>query len=339
MKETNYSLLPHNTFGMDVKAKRFIEYSSVSELRELASHSEFSDANLLHIGGGSNLLFTKDFDGTVVHSAIKGIKVSEAQDAAHVCLTIGAGEVWDEVVEYCVEHEYYGAENLSLIPGETGAAAVQNIGAYGVEMDNIVASVEAFDIKTCQLRTFSHDELQYAYRDSMFKMACNKHFFVTSVSIVLSREKVFNFSYKGLKTEIDALGTEPTLRLVRDTVIRIRENKLPSPDKIGSAGSFFMNPKVAPEVFADFQAKHPNAPFYELEDGWYKVPAGWLIDQCGWKGKSLGKAGVYENQALVLVNRGGATGAEVVALAEAIVKSVVEKFGEPFRLKTEVNIF
>jgi UDP-N-acetylmuramate dehydrogenase len=341
MEKENYSLLAHNTFGIDVKAKRFIEYSSEEELKGLIDSGAFS-GKYLHIGAGSNLLFTKDFDGTVFHSNIKGI--TEVQfdgypNPIYAAYRVGAGETWDDFVEFCVEHELYGAENLSHIPGEVGAAAVQNIGAYGTEICEIICGVDAYDTVSGVKRTFDIEELEYDYRMSVLKRPEMKRYIVTSVTFGLMRAKHFNFEYKALKSAIDALGKEPTLRLVRDTIVDIRKSKLPEPEDTGSAGSFFMNPVVDEKTFSRIEKAYPNLPYYKLDDNIYKIPAGWLIDQSGWKGKTMGHAGVYDKQALVLVNRGGATGGEVLALAKAIVESVVEKFGPEFELHPEVNIF
>jgi UDP-N-acetylmuramate dehydrogenase len=341
MEKENYSLLAHNTFGMDVKAKRFIEYSSEEELKELIDSGAFS-GRYLHIGAGSNLLFTKDFDGTVFHSKIKGIeevRFDAAPNPTYAAYRVGAGETWDDFVEFCVEHELYGAENLSHIPGEVGAAVVQNIGAYGTEIQELVCCVEAYDTVSGAKRIIQAEEMEYGYRMSVLKRPEMKRYIVTSVIFGLMRSRNFNFGYKALKSAMDALGTEPTLRLVRDTIVNIRKSKLPEPEETGSAGSFFMNPVVGEETFRRIERDYPNLPYYKMDDAMYKIPAGWLIDQCGWKGKTMGHAGVYDKQALVLVNRGGATGDEVVALARAIIESVVERFGPEFELHPEVNIF
>lgn len=342
MEMENYSLLAHNTFGIDVKAKKFIEYSSEEELKSLIDSGAFKD-KYLHIGAGSNLLFTKDFDGTVFHSKIKGVEQIEL-DEEHpnelfATFRVGAGETWDDFVEFCVEHELYGAENLSHIPGEVGAAAVQNIGAYGTEICELICGLDAYDTVSGQMRTFDIEELEYEYRMSVLKRPEMKRYIVTHVIFGLMRAKHFNLEYKALKSAIDASGKEPTLRLVRDTIVAIRKSKLPEPEETGSAGSFFMNPVVGESTFRRIEKEYPGVPYYKMDDYDYKIPAGWLIDQCGWKGKSMGHAGVYEKQALVLVNRGGATGEEVVALARAINESVVEKFGEEFELFPEVNIY
>jgi UDP-N-acetylmuramate dehydrogenase len=339
MEQNNYSLLGHNTFGMDVKADRFIEYSSEEELKSLIDGGAFK-GKYLHIGGGSNLLFTKDFNGTVFHSAIMGIRESDDErNSDFAYFTVGAGVTWDDFVEFCVEHNLYGAENLSHIPGEVGAAAVQNIGAYGVEVKDIITGVDTYNAETGEKKHFTTAEMEYDYRKSVLKRADMKKYIVTSVSFVLKRNESFNFEYKALQSAIEATGQEPTLRLVRDTIVDVRKSKLPEPEQTGSAGSFFMNPVVDKETFLRVQADYPNMPYYQLSEQQFKVPAGWLIDQCGWKGKAMGRAGVYAKQALVLVNLGGAKGSEVVALSDAIIASVKEKFGPEFELHPEVNIF
>ncbi len=337
MEQTNYSLKAYNTFGIDVKAKRFIEYSSTKELIDMVKAGVFKE-KFLHIGGGSNLLFTKDFDGTILHSKMKGIEEIE-MPYNHVMLRVASGEKWDDVVEYCVEHGLYGAENLSHIPGEIGAAAVQNIGAYGAEINDLTCSLIALDVETGDYQFFTNEMLEYGYRKSLLKRPDMKKYIVVSVNIFLSKSESYNLEYKALKDAIDSLGVKPTLRLVRDTIINIRKSKLPEPEEIGSAGSFFMNPVVSAETFERVKREYPNVPHYEISENEYKIPAGWLIDQCGWKGKTVGRAGVYEKQALVLVNRGGATGSEILELAEAIVKSVTDKFGPEFKITPEVNIF
>ncbi len=327
-----YSLLPYNTFGIDVSASRFLEYASVAELKEYIAQGAVTTP-FLHIGGGSNLLFTKDYDGLILHSRIGGIEVT-AEDSQTVSLRVGAGVVWDDFVACCVEHGWYGAENLSLIPGEVGASAVQNIGAYGVEVKDLITAVETVNIQGYG-RVYSVEECEYAYRSSIFKRPENKSVFVTYVRFRLSKEERYTLDYGTIRQEL-AKYPAPTLPIVRKVIIEIRESKLPDPKVMGNAGSFFMNPIVAKEKLEALQRDYPRIPYYELPDGRVKIPAGWMIDQCGWKGKSLGPAAVHDKQALVLVNRGGAKGSDIVALSDAVRASVRDKFG--IDIHPEVNV-
>lgn len=327
-----YSLLPYNTFGIDVSASRFLEYASVAELEEYIAQGAVTTP-FLHIGGGSNLLFTKDYDGLILHSCIGGIEVT-AEDSQTVSLRVGAGVVWDDFVACCVEHGWYGAENLSLIPGEVGASAVQNIGAYGVEVKDLITAVETVNIQGYE-RVYSVEECEYAYRNSIFKRPENKSVFVTYVRFRLSKEERYTLDYGTIRQEL-AKYPAPTLPIVRKVIIEIRESKLPDPKVTGNAGSFFMNPIVAKEKLEALQRDYPRIPYYELPDGRVKIPAGWMIDQCGWKGKSLGPAAVHDKQALVLVNRGGAKGSDVIALSDAVRASVRDKFG--IDIHPEVNV-
>ena len=329
----DFSLLEHNSFGIAVKADYFAEYDSIEKLRTILQSKIVSENRLLHIGAGSNLLFLNDFHGVVLHSAIKTIrKVSE--DADSVLLEVGAAVVWDDLVEYAVANAWGGIENLSLIPGEVGAAAVQNIGAYGVEMQDVVISVEAMNVSSLEVERFKQEDCHYAYRESIFKGALKGKVIITAVVIRLSKAPQFKLNYQGLEASVKENG-EINLHNIRQTIIAIRESKLPDPKKVGNAGSFFMNPVIGTAQFKALQADYPTLPHYFISETEEKIPAAWLIDQCGWKGKQIGNAGVHDKQALVLVNRGGATGSEMVALAEKIQASVQEKFG--IGLQAEVN--
>ncbi len=331
--EKNYSLLKHNTFGMDVKCDRFIEFSSTDEVIEMLP--SVSNGDYIIIGGGSNVLFTKDFHGTVIRSGITGIQEELHDD--HVIVRCGSGENWDGIVAYCVSKNYYGAENLSLIPGDVGASAVQNIGAYGSEVKDIIETVEAVEIATGNTFTFSNDDCQYAYRHSRFKTEWLNRFFITHVSYRLSLQFSPNLDYGNIRSALDSKGiSSPTALQLRDAVIEIRRAKLPDPAVQGNAGSFFTNPIVGQEQFNALLSDFPNMPHYTVDDTKEKIPAGWLIDQCGWKGKSLGRAGVHDKQALVLVNKGGATGNDIVRLCETIRSDVKQKFG--IEINPEVNI-
>ena len=320
-----------NTFGLDVEAAVFLEYNSVEELEELIAAGRITSP-YLHIGGGSNLLFTDDYKGVILHSHINNIEIV-AEDEETISVRVGAGIIWDDFVAYCVEHGWYGAENLSLIPGEVGASAVQNIGAYGVEVKDLISSVETVNIQGVK-RVYRVDECDYSYRNSIFKRPEMKQVFVTHVSFRLSKKEHYILDYGTIRQELEKCPVVD-LKTLRQVIIRIRESKLPDPKVLGNAGSFFMNPVVPRRVFETLREQYPLMPFYELGADRVKIPAGWMIDQCGWKGKSLGTAAVNDKQALVLVNRGGAKGADIVALSDAVRASVREKFG--IDIHPEVN--
>ena len=331
---TDYSLLPHNTFRMDVKAARFMEYSSEEELTAFLASGGLTSP-YLHIGGGSNLLFLSDYPGLVLHSSVKGVE-TVAETDERVELRVGSGVVWDDFVAYTVKKGLYGAENLSLIPGEVGASAVQNIGAYGVEAKDLVVSVDAVEAATGKKRRFTREECRYAYRDSIFKKELKGRYFVTYVTYRLSKLPVFHLDYGNVRAELEKDGMEPTLANVRRVIAAIRSNKLPDPKVTGNAGSFFMNPVVSQEQFDRLQAEYSEMASYRLDGNRVKIPAGWLIERCGWKGKALGPAAVHDRQALVLVNRGGATGRDVLRLADEVARSVKERFG--IEISPEVNL-
>lgn len=322
----DYPLLLHNTFGMDVKAALFIEYGSVEELKEVLRMPEVKEGRWLHIGGGSNLLFTGDYPGAVLHSAIKGHEIVK-ENGEEVIVRVGAGEVWDDFVAYTVAQGWYGAENLSLIPGEVGASAVQNIGAYGVEAKDLITEVEAVEVSTGEERVFKNEECGYAYRESVFKLSLKRRYVLTQVSFRLKKTPSYQLDYGNVRAELEKRGCGLTLENVRQTIIDIRNAKLPDPKIQGNAGSFFMNPMVSRSQFEALLAQYPQMPHYEVDAHRVKIPAAWMIDQCGWKGKQLGRAGVHDKQALVLVNLGGATGKEIIRLSEEIQKSVFDKFG------------
>ena len=308
----NYSLLAHNTFGIDAKCSRFLEYESVEEARQIVGLLTEADQPLLILGGGSNLLLTGDYAGTVLHSAIN-------------------------VVAYAVEHGYHGAENLSIIPGEVGASAVQNIGAYGVEAKDIIYKVEAVEIATGRVVVFDNADCEYSYRQSKFKHEWKDKYLVTHVIYRLQKTFCPDQDYGNIRSALEAKHiAEPTAQQLRDVIIEIREAKLPDPKVLGNAGSFFMNPIVEKAKYEELAALYPGMPHYTIDESHEKIPAGWMIDQCGWKGKSLGRAGVHDKQALVLVNRGGATGEEIVKLCETIQEDVKLKFG--IDIHPEVNV-
>jgi len=327
------SLLPYHTLGIDVKADYFIEYESINDLKAVLDTDVVKSNPILHIGGGSNLLFLRDYQGVILHSAIKSIeKVRE--DADFVFVEAGSGVEWDDFVAYCVDNGLAGVENLSLIPGEVGASAVQNIGAYGVEVQDVIEEVSAVELQNLKARTFSNAECGYGYRSSVFKRELKGQYIITSVLFRLTKQPVFKLNYQHLEEEVMKNG-EVSLQNIRQTIISVRESKLPDPKVSGNAGSFFMNPVISKEHFNKLLQAYPQMPHYFVSDAEEKVPAGWLIDQCGWKGRQIANAGVHDKQALVLVNKGGATGADIVHLAEQIQASVKEKFG--ILLQPEVN--
>lgn len=321
-----YSLLHHNTFGIDALCEDFREYSRTEQLCALLS--EMHERKWLHIGGGSNLLFTTNYNGTILHSAIKCHDIIK-QDEKYVWLRVGAGEIWDDFVAWCIINGFYGLENLSLIPGEVGASAVQNIGAYGVEVEQFIDNVETIEVATGKQRIFTHDECNYIYRNSFFKQRGKGKYIVTHVIFRLSKSFSPDLEYGAVKRLLCERNISPhnlTSQLLRDLIIYIRRKKLPEVNTIGSAGSFFTNPIINENDFKNLLKHFPQIPHYCMPQG-IKIPAGWLIEQCGWKGKRLGNAGVWEKQALVLVNLGGATGNEIALLSDKIRIDVKETFG------------
>lgn len=331
--EINYSLKHHNTFGIDAQCARYVEYASVQELQSFLAQRPMN-IPFLPIGQGSNLLFTKDYNGIILHSGIKGITIIASNEDS-VLIEAGSGEVWDDFVGYCVEHGYYGLENLSLIPGEVGASAVQNIGAYGVEAKDLIEAVAAIDVEHNRMVILDKKQCRYAYRSSRFKTDWKGKYVITHVLYRLSKTFSPNLEYGALRRELDKRGNSSiSAQELRQLVIDIRRSKLPDPVEFGSAGSFFMNPIVDKEVFELLLSQHSEMPYYAMGDDKYKIPAGWLIEQCGWKGKTEGHVGVYDKQALVIVNYGGATGQEVVTLSNRIRDDVKSKFG--IEIKPEV---
>ncbi len=324
----NCPLKERHTFGMDVMADRLIEFANEDELKSALTGAV---KPLLFMGGGSNLLFLNNYSGTVLHSVIDNINIV-AEDDNSVSVRVGSGVVWDDFVAYCVEKGWWGVENLSLIPGEVGASAVQNIGAYGVEVKDVLQSIEAISVDDLSKRIFTNAECNYAYRDSIFKKSLKGKYVITYVTYRLSKKANPNIGYGALKS---VLAENPSLKEIRDAIIAVRNSKLPDPKVYGNAGSFFMNPVIPMEQFVALQSRYPEIPSYPASEGYIKVPAGWLIEKSGWKGKSLGNAAVYEKQALVLINRGGATGMEVKHLADTIIEDIKEIFG--ITLHAEVN--
>ena len=321
----NYDLKLHNTFGISVKCKYFVTADQEEELLDFIRQYEWNPQEILILGGGSNFLFTEDFDGTVFFPAMRGIELVK-EDEEYVYVRVGAGEEWDDWVAWCVEHGYGGMENLSGIPGHVGAAPVQNVGAYGMEAGEAIHEVEAIQLEQAVTVKLQAVECQFAYRDSVFKHAYKNQYLITRVLFRLSKKPDFRLDYGAIRSELEKYGEEISLKTIRQAILRIRQEKLPDVKMLPSAGSFFKNPVVSPEKAEQLLRQHPKLPIYQTEDGRCKLAAGWLIEQCGWKGKNLGNAGVYEKQALVLVNRGGADGTEIARLANAVKKDVFMRF-------------
>ncbi len=331
----DYSLKGHNTFGIEAKCSRFLEYETIAEAQEVARILRESHTPYIIIGGGSNLLLTKDYEGIVVRSDVLGIQIADDK------MTCGSGEVFDEMIEASLMAGLYGLENLSLIPGDVGASAVQNIGAYGVEAKDYIERIEAVEIATGRVMTIPAEDCGYGYRQSKFKQEWKNRYLITHVTYRLSTDFLPHLDYGNIREALrQAHGADDvsalTAQQLRDAIIGIRQAKLPDPKVMGNAGSFFMNPIVSRERYEQLAAQYPGMPHYEVDKDHVKIPAGWMIDQCGWKGKSLGRAGVHDKQALVLVNLGGATGDEIVRLCQAIQKDVEAKFG--IDIHPEVNI-
>lgn len=329
---TEYSLKSHNTFGIDVKAAQFYEFESEEDLCEIIGNGLTQP--FLVIGGGSNLLFMNDYNGTVLHSQISGVEIV-SDNETEVLLRVGSGINWDSFVAYTVENGWQGLENLSAIPGEVGASAVQNVGAYGVEAGELIHSVDAVSIIDGCKRCFSHDECCFSYRNSVFKMEERNKYVITFVTYRLRKKPVYRLEYGNLRVMAQANGAV-TVAGIRNAVKEIRAAKLPDPSDLGSAGSFFMNPIVEKEQAEELLNIYPQMPHYDATEGKTKLSAAWLIDKCGWKEKRCGNVSVYCNQPLVIVNYGGATGADVLKFSLEVCASVKEKFG--VQLNREVNV-
>ncbi len=333
----NYPMQDITTFHAKVFAKYYTVFSSASFLKQILTSPELKGLPFIILGGGSNVLFTGDFNGVIIRNAIEGIEVV-SQDENTIFIKASAGEKWHDVVLYCVNRNYGGIENLSLIPGTVGAGPIQNIGAYGVELKDVLHEVEAMNVHTFEIHKFSNAECKFGYRESIFKKEEKGNYIILSVTFKLTKNPKVNVSYGSLSKELESLGiTNPTIKDVSNTVIKIRSSKLPDPDKIGNAGSFFKNPVIPNEQFDKIKELHPSIAYFPATPGHTKLAAGWLIEQCGWKGKRIGDAGVHKDQALVLVNYADATGKEIFDLSAKIIASVKEKFG--VELEREVNIF
>lgn len=328
------SLLPYNTFGFDVRAKWFVEYDTVEDLAALPHFPSFKGQRLLPIGRGSNMLFTRDFDGVILHSRIGGIEIVDEAD--EVLVNVGSGVVWDDFCQWAIGHGLYGVENLSGIPGECGAAAVQNIGAYGVEVGSIIREVRTLDLTTCSPRAFRRLECRYGYRDSIFKSGPTAgRYVVTSVQIALSRQEKYTLDYIDLRNALKG-RTDLSLPVIREAVLALRTAKLPDPARTGNAGSFFKNPILTRAAFDNVRNVYPFIPFHEIDAKRVKIPAAWLIEQCGWKGRNIGGAAVHDKQCLVIVNHGNATPDDVLRLKDSIIRTVKARFD--IDLEPEVNI-
>ncbi len=333
--QQNISLKPFNSFGIDLPAKFFAEFSTADELKELIH--QFKTEKLLLLGGGSNLLFTSPFEGVVLRNNLKGIELVN-EDADHYYVRSQAGENWHGFVQYCIAHNYAGIENLSLIPGNVGASPMQNIGAYGVEIKDIFYELEAYHLMDNTLKTFRLQDCAFGYRESVFKKQFANQFAILNVTYRLNKRPVFNTSYGAIEQELEKMQVKDlSIKAISDAVINIRSSKLPDPKKIGNAGSFFKNPVIALSLYEQLKKEFASIPGYPAQDGFIKTAAGWLIEQCGWKGYRKGDAGCYHKQALVLVNYGHANGQEIYDLSESIIQTVIERFG--IRLEREVNIF
>lgn len=331
----NVSLKPFNTFGIDVLAEKFVTVQSVSELQTVLK-TIYNEKKLI-LGGGSNMLLTKDVDAFVIHVDIRGIEVTK-EDASHVLVRAYSGENWHEFVLWCISHDFGGIENLSLIPGKVGAAPIQNIGAYGVEIKDVLLSCEAMDIETGEIKSFSNSDCNFSYRESIFKQALKNKYAVISITLKLTKNRHnIKIGYGAITSQLETNKiSKPSIKDVSDAVISIRESKLPDPKKIGNSGSFFKNPIVPISKYEALLKSFPEMPHYAVSEDAIKVPAGWLIEHAGFKGKTMGNYGVHKNQALVLVNYGGAKGEDIYNLAKLIQLTIKRLFD--IEIEMEVNV-
>ncbi|MEO9660293.1 MAG: UDP-N-acetylmuramate dehydrogenase [Maribacter dokdonensis] len=331
----HFSLKNYNTFGIDATARYFVEVTTIEELQDILENNSYPRKIL--IGGGSNMLLTDYIDALFIHVNLKGKQIV-SQDDNNVIVKVMAGENWHNMVMWAIDHDFGGLENMSLIPGNTGTAPIQNIGAYGVELKDCFVSCEAFRIEDQQLVTLSKEECQFGYRDSFFKNEGKDKYVITSVTFSFTKKNHnINSGYGAIENQLLKESiSNPTIKDISNAVIAIRQSKLPDPKELGNSGSFFKNPIVTKEIFTRFSTTYPEAPFYKVSEDYYKIPAGWLIEQCGFKGKRFGDAGVHKNQALVLVNYDNATGKDILDLAAKIIKEVKRKFG--IEISPEVNL-
>ena len=332
----NISLKSYNTFGVEAKAQLLVNIESEEQLKEVYQSPKLMALPKLVLGGGSNILFTKNQRKAILKINIMGIDVVDQKDH-EVWVKVGAGEIWHQFVLWCLDHNLGGVENLSLIPGTVGAAPIQNIGAYGVELKDVFDSLEAYEIKSGRIRFFDKEQCQFDYRNSFFKEQGKDQFVITSVTFKLTTQPRVNVSYEGIQRWLDEKGLELNIHNISDSVIHIRQMKLPDPVKIGNAGSFFKNPIIEKPLHQALGLIYKDLPYHPTDSGDIKIPAAWLIEKCGWKGRRMDQIGVHEHQPLVLVNYGGGKGLDILKLSEQIQRSIQKKFG--IQLKTEVNIF
>ena len=332
----DYSLKRLHTFGIDVKAKLFAEIFSDEDLFEIVSDKKLMAEPKFILGGGSNILFTKNFDGLVIKVSLPGIK-KVGENEKSVLIEAGAGEVWDKLVTFCVSNNFGGIENLTLIPGSVGAAPIQNIGAYGQELSDTIKSLKGIFIEDGTVKSFSKSDCNFSYRNSIFKKDLKNKFIITSLRLKLSKNPIINLTYKQVEDEIQNLKiNNPTITDLSKLVAKIRKSKLPHPDEIGNAGSFFKNPIVHTQKYLELVESHPGIISYDVDKNFKKIAAGWLIENCGWKGRRVGNVGTHQKHALIIVNYGDATGDEVLDFSIRIIQAVELKFG--IRLENEVNI-
>ena len=335
--QKNISLKPFNTFGIDVNTELFLEWNSVQDVIDYTQSAELKSYDRLILGGGSNMLLTQDFEGLSIKNNVLGREVISNTDD-EVVVKIGGGEVWHEIVLWTISQGWNGMENMSLIPGSMGAAPIQNIGAYGKELKDVFVELEAIDLETGAQKTFDLETCEFDYRNSVFKNVYKGKYVIVSVTIRLSKKEEFNTQYGAISQELELAGVSKlSAKAISDAVITIRRSKLPDPKELGNSGSFFKNPIIPESQYEEARYEHHALPSYPVGDGLVKVPAGWLIDQAGWKGKRVGNCGVHTKQALVLVNYGGATGDEIFQLSEEIIADVIQRFG--IELEREVNVF
>ncbi|NQY67182.1 MAG: UDP-N-acetylmuramate dehydrogenase [Flavobacteriales bacterium] len=334
--QENYSLLELNTFGIDVKAKLYCEVHSTQDVTAIIKSAEFKQNNNLILGGGSNILFTKDFEGLVVKNNLKGIEIVK-EDDSEVHLTVQGGENWHDFVMHCVGNNYGGIENLSLIPGNVGASPMQNIGAYGVEVKDVITNVEAIDLTDGIIRNFTNSECDFGYRSSVFKKELKGKYLIAAVTFKLQKEPTFNTSYGAINAELERMGNaELSVQNISKAICNIRSSKLPDAKITGNAGSFFKNPVIEQSIFKTIETSFPDIAHYNQDNGMVKLAAAWLIENCGWKGKRIKDYGVHPQHALVLVNHGRSEGSDIFNLSGDIISSVEDKFG--VTLEREVNI-
>lgn len=332
----NYSLKELNTFRVDINAKFFVEIHTAEEIEQLLSENKFSNQKKLILGGGSNVLFTHNYEGLIIKNSIPGVKIVD-ENSSEVVIESGAGVEWNKLVEFCIGKNYGGIENLVLIPGSVGAAPIQNIGAYGQELCGTFNSLNGYYLDTGENKMFTTSDCNFSYRNSVFKEELVNKFIITSIQLRLSKTPQVNLSYEPVKREIDEKGiSDPSIKDVSEIITKIRRSKLPDPKKLGNAGSFFRNPVISIEKFNLMQKSYPDIVHYPIDKEFVKIAAGWLIEKCGWKGKRVGNAGTYSKQALVITNFGNATGDEILEIATRIREAVELKFG--IILQNEVNV-